>query len=156
MAAHTAALAFRIPLAKDVNTLSLASASNESSSVLTFLRIIVWNRSTRLRAIIDIAWKAQVRLSFRPLMDGYETSSLMRPSSRSLTHARSSLSAWRGDCNEHRQHSGLGWMTPAEFAQTINPRRDAVLRTRNGSAQQPAATAQNAATQNCWSELKTG
>lgn len=74
----------------------------------------------------------------------------------SLTHARSSLSAWRGDYNEHRPHSGLGWMTPAEFAQTINLRRDAVLRSRNSSAPQPAATAQNAATQNRWSELKTG
>ncbi|OYR07575.1 hypothetical protein CEV33_3748 [Brucella grignonensis] len=47
-------------------------------------------------------------------------------------------------------------MTPAEFAQTINPRRDAVLRSRNGSAPQPAATAPNTATQNRWSELKTG
>lgn len=34
----------------------------------------------------------------------------------------------RSDYNDHRPHSGLGWLTPAEFAQTINPRRDAVLR----------------------------
>lgn len=74
----------------------------------------------------------------------------------SLTHARSALLNWRIDYNDHRPHSGLGWMTPAEFAQTINPRRDAVLRSRNGSAPQPAATAQNAATQNRGSELKTG
>lgn len=52
----------------------------------------------------------------------------------SLTHARSALSNWRSDYNDHRPHSGLGWMTPAEFAQTIDPRRDAVLRSRNGSA----------------------
>ncbi len=73
----------------------------------------------------------------------------------SLTHARSSLSAWRIDYNDHRPHSELGWMTPTEFAQTINPRRDAVLRSRNGSAPQPVATAPNTATQNRWSELKT-
>jgi len=42
----------------------------------------------------------------------------------------------------HRPHSVLGWLTPAKFAQTIDPRRDAVLRSRNGSAPQPAATAQ--------------
>ncbi|WP_448128238.1 IS3 family transposase [Shinella sp. PSBB067] len=36
------------------------------------------------------------------------------------------------------------------------PRRDAVLRSRNGSAPQPAATAPNTATQNRWSEPKTG
>ncbi|MFB8342676.1 integrase core domain-containing protein, partial [Brucella cytisi] len=58
--------------------------------------------------------------------------------------------------NDHRPHSVLGWLTPAEFAQTIDPRRDAVLRSRNGSAPQPAATAPNTATQNRWSELKTG
>ena len=45
----------------------------------------------------------------------------------SLTHARSALSNWRSDYNDHRPHSGLGWMTPAEFAQIINPRREAVL-----------------------------
>ncbi|NKK02182.1 IS3 family transposase, partial [Rhizobium leguminosarum bv. viciae] len=44
----------------------------------------------------------------------------------------------------------------AEFAQTINPRRDAALRSRNGSAPLHAATAQNTATKNRWSELKTG
>lgn len=74
----------------------------------------------------------------------------------SLIHARSELSNWRGDYNEHRPHSGLGWMTPAEFAQTINPRRDAVLRSRNGSAPQPAATVPNTVTQNRRSKLKTG
>src|SRR4030095_15287295 len=36
----------------------------------------------------------------------------------SLTHARSALSNWRSDYNDHRPHSGLGWLTPAEFAQT--------------------------------------
>ncbi|MGZ2441981.1 hypothetical protein ACVI55_004417 [Sinorhizobium medicae] len=52
---------------------------------------------------------------------------LNEPLFSSLTHARSALSNWRSDYNDHRPHSGLGWMTPAEFAQTINPRRDAVL-----------------------------
>ncbi len=64
----------------------------------------------------------------------------------SLAHARSALSNWRIDYNNHRPHSGLGWLTPAEFAQTINPRRDAVLRSRNGFAPQPAATATQAET----------
>lgn len=66
----------------------------------------------------------------------------------SLTHARSALSTWRSDYNDHRPHSGLGWLTPAQFAQTINPRPVAVLRSRNGSAPPPAATALNTATRN--------
>lgn len=74
----------------------------------------------------------------------------------SLNQARSTLSTWCNDYNDHRPHSGLGWLTPAEFAQTINPRRDAGSSRRNGSAPQPAATAPNTATQNRRSELKTG
>ncbi|TAZ87348.1 IS3-like element ISRle4 family transposase [Rhizobium ruizarguesonis] len=74
----------------------------------------------------------------------------------SLAHARSALSNWRSDYNDQRPHSGLGWLTPAECAQTLNPRRDAVLRSRNGSAPQPAATEPTTATKNRWSELKTG
>ncbi|MBY5336068.1 IS3 family transposase [Rhizobium leguminosarum] len=74
----------------------------------------------------------------------------------SLAHALSALSNWRSDYNDQRPHSGLGWLTPAEFAQTLNPRRDAVLRSQNGSAPQPAATEPKTATQIRWSELKTG
>jgi putative transposase len=74
----------------------------------------------------------------------------------SLAHARSALSNWRSDYNDQRLHSGLGWLTPAEFARTINPRRDAVLRSRNGSAPQPAATEPTTAIKNRRSELKTG
>ncbi|NKL81342.1 IS3 family transposase [Rhizobium leguminosarum] len=74
----------------------------------------------------------------------------------SLPQARSALSNWRSDYNDHQPHSGLGWLTPAEFAQTIDPRRDAVLRSRSGSAPQPAATEPTTATKNRWSELKTG
>ena len=74
----------------------------------------------------------------------------------SLAHARSALSNWRIDYNDHRPHSGLGWLTPAEFAQTINPRRDAVLRSRNGFAPQSAATTTQAETKNRWSELRIG
>ncbi|WHO75878.1 IS3 family transposase [Rhizobium sp. BT03] len=74
----------------------------------------------------------------------------------SLAHARSALSNWRSDYNDQRPHSGLGWLTPAEFAQTLNPRRDVVLRSRNGSAPQPAATEPTTATKKRWSERKTG
>ncbi len=52
----------------------------------------------------------------------------------SPTHARSALSSWGNDYNDHPLHSGLGWLTPAEFAQTSNPQRDAGSSRRNGSA----------------------
>jgi len=81
---------------------------------------------------------------------------LNKPLFSSLPHARSALSNWRSDFNDYRPHSGLGWLAPAEFAQSINPRRNAVLRSGNGFEPQPAVTAPNTPTRNRWSELKTG
>lgn len=62
---------------------------------------------------------------------------------RSLAHARAALEAWRRDYNEHRPHSKLGWMTPADYACAISgePGRGAAL--RNGSAPRPLANTQN-------------
>lgn len=71
----------------------------------------------------------------------------------SLTHARSGLSSWCNDYNDHRPHSGLGWRTTAEFAETINLD---VMRSRNRSATQHGATSTNTLTQSRRSELKTG
>ena len=62
---------------------------------------------------------------------------------RSLAHARAALEAWRRDYNEHRPHSKLGWMTPADYTRAISgePGRGAAL--RNGSAPRPLANTQN-------------
>ncbi|MEO6014726.1 MAG: IS3 family transposase, partial [Devosia sp.] len=35
--------------------------------------------------------------------------------------------------------SGLGWLTPNEYADTFNPRRDLTLRSLTGSAPAPVA-----------------
>jgi putative transposase len=35
-----------------------------------------------------------------------------------LHQARVELASWRNDYNHHRPHSGLGWLTPSEFAKT--------------------------------------
>lgn len=68
----------------------------------------------------------------------------------SLAYARSALLNWRSDYNNHRPHSSLGWLTPAEFATSINPRRDVGLCSRNASINPKTAT------KNRWSKLKTG
>ena len=44
----------------------------------------------------------------------------------SLAQARVMLASWRADYNVHRPHSGLGWLTPAEFAHTFT--RDGIRR----------------------------
>ena len=33
-----------------------------------------------------------------------------------LHQARVELATWKNDYNHHRPHSGLGWLTPSEFA----------------------------------------
>jgi putative transposase len=57
----------------------------------------------------------------------------------SLFHVRASLTSWRADYNVNRPHSGLGWLTPNEYADTFNPRRDLALRSMQGSAPAPVA-----------------
>jgi len=57
----------------------------------------------------------------------------------SLAHVRTTLAAWRADYNLNRPHSRLGWLTPAEYADTFNPRRDLALRSMASSAPAPVA-----------------
>jgi putative transposase len=57
----------------------------------------------------------------------------------SLTQVRATVASWRADYNLNRPHSRLGWLTPAEYAGTFNPRRDLALRSMQGSAPAPVA-----------------
>lgn len=52
----------------------------------------------------------------------------------SLAHLRVTVASWRAVYNLQRPHSRLGWMTPAEYADTFNPRRDLPLRSMTSSA----------------------
>ena len=38
-----------------------------------------------------------------------------------LHQARVELATWKNDYNHHRPHSGLGWLTPSEFAKSAAP-----------------------------------
>ena len=75
-----------------------------------------------------------------------------------LHQARVELATWRNDYNHHRPHSGLGWLTPSEFAKTATSAqakaRDAALL----NVYAPIAFAQPAQKGiiNRPSELKTG
>ena len=57
----------------------------------------------------------------------------------SLSHVRATVASWRADYNLNRPHSRLGWLTPAEYADTFNPRRDLALRSMASSAPAPVA-----------------
>ena len=40
-----------------------------------------------------------------------------------LHQVRVELATWRNDYNHHRTHSGLGWLTPSEFAKSVTSKK---------------------------------
>ena len=56
----------------------------------------------------------------------------------SLPHIRATLTSWRADYNLNRPHSGIGWLTPNEYADNVSPRQNLTLRSLTGSAPAPS------------------
>ena len=75
-----------------------------------------------------------------------------------LHRARIELATWRNDYNHHRPHSGLGWLTPSEFAKTATSAQAKAMDAALLDVYAPMAFAQPAqkGTINRRSELKTG
>jgi putative transposase len=75
-----------------------------------------------------------------------------------LHQARVELATWRNDYNHHRPHSGLGWLTPSEFAKTATSKQAMAMDAAIRDIYMPMAIAQQ--TQqgiiNRQSELKAG
>jgi len=75
-----------------------------------------------------------------------------------LHQARVELAQWRNDYNHHRPHSGLGWLTPSEFANHNAPSKQwpsgAVQ--LEGSAPMAIAPTAQQGINNRQSELRTG
>ena len=76
-----------------------------------------------------------------------------------LHQARAELATWRNDYNHHRPHSGLGWLTPSEFAKTATSAQAKAMDAALLDVYAPMAfalSAQKAIIINRRSELKTG
>ena len=75
-----------------------------------------------------------------------------------LHQARVELSNWRNDYNHHRPHSGLGWLTPSEFAKTATSAQAKAMDAAILDVYAPMAFAQPAQKGkiNRLSELKNG
>ena len=76
----------------------------------------------------------------------------------SLHQARVELATWKNDYNHHRPHSGLGWLTPSEFAKSATSKQAMALDTAILDVYAPKAIAQPAQQGiiNRRSELKAG
>jgi putative transposase len=75
-----------------------------------------------------------------------------------LRQARVELANWRNDYNHHRPHSGLGWLTPSEFAKIATSAQAKAMDAAYLDVYAPMAFAQPAQKGiiNRRSELKTG
>jgi len=75
-----------------------------------------------------------------------------------LHQVRVELATWRNDYNQHRPHSGLGWLTPSEFAKTAAPAQAMAMDAAILDVYAPMAIAQPAQQGiiNRRSELKAG
>jgi putative transposase len=76
----------------------------------------------------------------------------------SLHQARIELAAWKQDYNHHRPHSGLGWLTPSEFAISTTSKQAMALDAAILDVYAPKAIASQAQQGiiNRQSELKAG
>lgn len=75
-----------------------------------------------------------------------------------LHQARVELATWRNDYNHRRPHSGLGWLTPSEFAKSAAPAQAMAMDAAILDVSAPMAIASQAqqGITNGKSELKTG
>ena len=75
-----------------------------------------------------------------------------------LHQARLELATWRNDYNHHRPHSGLGWLTPSEFAKSATSKQAMALDATILDVYAPMAIASPAQQGiiNRQSELKSG
>ncbi len=95
----------------------------------------VWSRSFTLQTVVSTTAQMHCRELYGLLRDELLNETLFP----SLPHVRATAASWRTDYNLNRPHSRLGWLTPAEYADTFNPRRDLPLRSMASSASAPVA-----------------
>lgn len=135
-------------------------------------RMIVSDNGSELTSNAILAWadKSQVGWHYiapgKPMQNAFIESfngklrdeKLNETLFTTLHQARVELANWRNDYNTNRPHSGIGWLTPSEFASHHALRRQWPLGAAqlDGSAPMAIAPAAQHGINNRQSELKTG
>jgi putative transposase len=93
-----------------------ATIVSDNGPELTSLAILNWSQAKRVEwHYIDLGKPQQN--AFVESFNGRLRDELLNETLFfSLAHARAELAAWKNDYNTARPHSGLGWLTPSEFA----------------------------------------
>jgi putative transposase len=135
-------------------------------------RMVVSDNGTELTSNAILNWADETRVEWhyiapgKPMQNGFIESfngrlrdeKLNETLFTTLHQVRVELSQWRNDYNHHRPHSGLGWLTPSEFARTATPVQAMAMGAAYSAGSAPMAIAQPAQQGifNRQSELKTG
>ncbi len=117
--------------------------------------LCVSDNGTELTSMAILRWSQETRVDWHYIAPGKPTQNAFIESFNgrlrdellnetlfiSLAHARSALAAWKDDYNTVRPHSGLGNLSPADYAKLSAPekQRDGTLRSVGGSAPRPVA-----------------
>ena len=115
----------------------------------------VSDNGTELTGMAVLRWSQELRIEWHYIAPGKPTQNALIESFNarlrdellnetlftSLAQARAELNAWKDDYNNARPHSGLGNLTPSEFADrsACRPQRGGALRYTAGYAPRPVA-----------------
>jgi putative transposase len=135
-------------------------------------QMIVSDNGSELTSNAILSWSDETRVAWhyiapgKPMQNGFVESfngrlrdeKLNETLFTSLTQARIELTAWKNDYNHHRPHSGLGWLTPSEFASHQRPAKQwpSGAAQPQGSAPMAIAPTAQQGILNCQSELEAG
>lgn len=135
-------------------------------------KMVVSDNGTELTSNAILSWADETRVEWhyiapgKPMQNGYIESfngrlrdeKLNETLFTTLHQVRVELAQWRNDYNHQRPHSGIGWLTPSEFARTATPAQAMALGAAYSMGSAPMAIAPQAqqGINEVQSELKTG
>jgi len=155
-----------------ISGLRLARELNRLVSARGKPQMIVFDNGSELTSNAILSWADETRVAWhyiapgKPMQNGFVESfngrlrdeKLNETLFSSLAQARIELAVWRNDYNHHRPHSGLGWLTPSEFATHPHPGKQwpSGAASREGSAPMAIAPTAQPGLSNRRSELTAG
>jgi putative transposase len=122
-------------------------------------KMVVSDNGTEFTSNAILNWADEAKVEWHYIAPGKLRDEKLNDTLFSTLHqARVELANWRNDYNHHRPHSGLGWLTPSEFAKTATSAQAKAMDAALLDVYAPMAFAQPAQQGiiNRRSELKTG
>jgi hypothetical protein len=116
--------------------------------------VIVSDNGTEFTSSAILAFSQAAKLDWRYIAPGKPTENAFAESFQgrmrdeclnehlffSMNHARAVIAGWVEDFNTARPHSAIGYMTPAAYADALNPQQAPALRHPESSVPMPVAT----------------